>query len=287
MARTKLFAFLLLLALAVLFALFRDRVFSGAPESGIVTIWFYDIGQGDSALIDMGREQLLIDGGPGSSVVEKLTETMSFWDRRIEYVIGTHPHADHIDGIVHALHYFTFDHVFLPDYPYESRVYKTLVNEMDEQYLFTGDIITFNNGSTFEVLWPPRGEALNPEDANSASITGILSVYGTSLLFTGDLPSEEELEIAGRLRDVDVLKVGHHGSRTSTSETLLTLADPELAIMSLGEGNDYGHPASETLTRLERHGVQLFRTDENGDIRIQIYPDGTIRVATFSLGRQN
>ncbi len=287
MARTKIFALVLFFALAIAFAYIRDVSFSGTPKSEIVTIWFYDVGQGDSALVDIGREQLLIDGGPGGGVIEKLTETLSFWDRTIEFVVATHPHADHLDGINHASNYFEFGRVFIPDYDYESRVYHTFVAKEDEEYLVAGDTILFANGGRFDVLWPKEGEVLDPEDANSASVAGILSIYGKHILFTGDLGSEEELKIAGDLRDIDVLKVGHHGSKTSTSETLLTLTDPEVAVISLGEGNDYGHPSPEILTRLSSYGVQVFRTDLDGDIRVQIFPDGTIHFATFSLGRQN
>jgi competence protein ComEC len=237
-------------------------------------VWVFDVGQGDAIFINAPEMQILIDGGGSSVILEKLTAVMPFWDRSIDLVVNTHPHADHYVGLISVLERYDVDEVWTTGLESRSEAFHYFKDLTEsESSVFKGEVeddysFDLGSGVMLEVIWP--GDALDGqyfEDPNDASITTLLTYGDTTILLTGDIGVEQEVEILNELEHVDVLKVGHHGSRTSTSVDLLKAITPDYAIISLGE-NSYGHPHEVVLDRLNAFGSIILRTDLDGDVRI-------------------
>lgn len=257
--------------------------FSQLWPAQTMTVWVFDVGQGDAIFIDGPDRQVLIDGGPDALVLERLSAVMPWWDRKIDIIVNTHPHADHLVGLLPVLERYQIDDVFDPDQGYntsEFEEYTRLVGER-RQTLIAGDEIDLGSGAKLTTLWPRSdygGEFL--EDPNDGSVVMVLTYGETSMLLTGDAGIAEEAD--WEAGDIDILKVGHHGSDTSTSQDLLDRMRPEVAIISLAHMNDYGHPSTFVIDRLLRAGVMILRTDKDGSIRIKIDPIAyTIRTRFF------
>ena len=261
-------------------------------RSDDLTVWIFDVGQGDAIFIDGPETQVLIDGGPSGVVLEKLNAVLPFWDRKIDVMINTHPHADHLVGLVHALEFYLFNDIYTAEQPYRSEVYGRFDTRTQEELLLAGDTIDLGEGAYLEVLWP-NGSLSNQflDDPNDGSIVLALYYGETSVLLTGDIGIEQELAMienpppfqggAGGGYQFDILKIGHHGSITSSHPDFLELISPDYSIISSGE-NSYGHPSPIVLDRLEAIGSTTLRTDVDGDIRI--WSDGgEPRVSIFSL----
>ncbi len=236
-----------------------------------------DIGQGDSLLFQDGTTQVLVDGGPGAQVLQRLTEEMPWYDRTIEVIVATHPHRDHIEGLLHVLDRYKVGMIVIPQYSYESEIEQQLLasilrHHIPYRFAWYGQSIQAGD-MNFRVMYPIPGDnwvRLARNNPNNASIVMRADVFSISALLMGDaeLPVERQLldSIPSVAFDVDILKVGHHGSKTSTSQELLNAASPSASLVSVGADNTYGHPATEVLARLAH--TNIFRTDLNGTISL-------------------
>jgi competence protein ComEC len=238
---------------------------------------FLDVGQGDAILIQKGNQQVLVDGGPSPQAITlELGNRMPFWDRTIELVVLTHTHSDHLTGLVEVLQRYQVEQVLYPDSDDESPLYKewlVLIEEKDIKCTIAqaGQEINLGDGVIVKALHP--GTPLltgTGSDINNNSVVLRLSTGRVSFLLAADIEQEAEFELIAQRADLSstVLKVGHSGSATSTTPEFLAAASPQVAVISVGEDNRFGHPSTEVVERLEEKlgADNIFRTDEGGTI---------------------
>jgi len=246
-------------------------------KDGLLKIHFFDIGQGDAIFIETpSGYQILIDGGPDNRVLQRLGEVMPFYDKDIDVVVVSHPHADHIAGLISVLDKYEVANVFEAEEDYNSSEFKAWEGAIKEEganeiEAITGKIIDFGDGVILEFLHPFESfvgaETDKPHDD---VVVAILRYNNFELMLTGDMEAriERRLIMAGYNLDSDVLKVGHHGSKTSSSEEFLSAISPEVAIIQVGEKNRYGLPTPEILKRFDDYDIKYYRNDLNGDIKL-------------------
>lgn len=236
-----------------------------------------DIGQGDAIFIeDQAGHQILIDGGPAQKILEELPKYLRLSDRFIDLIILTHPHADHLAGLVEVAKRYQIGGVLESGAVYQSAVYTEWHRLLTKQNIpvipaRAGEVIKLAGDVRLEILaplatWTGR-EA--PEIHDSMVVARLVVATSTGLaLFTGDMEQDLEQKLLARGVDVSarVLKVGHHGSRTSTGERFLEKVRPDYAIISLGKDNRYGHPHQITLDTLSKLNIKILRTDEVGSV---------------------
>ena len=253
-------------------------------EDSALRITFFDVGQGDAIFIGTQQgHQILIDGGPDSSVVEKLGKAMPFWDRTIDLIVLTHPEADHITGLISVFKQYDVQNVLWTGVEKNTSIFATWERALlaeDARIILARSsqklVWSQNSSSAFlEILYPDDSAIASAKAVNNTSIVSRLVFSGHSFLFTGDIEKtiEQKLVEAGMSLRADVLKVSHHGSKTSSSESFLAAVSPGIAVMQVGAKNRYGHPAPEILERFATFGIPVLRNDENGDILIE--SDGT------------
>ncbi len=237
---------------------------------------FLDVGQGDAIFIQAPNgNQVLVDGGPNNAVLRELSKVMPFYDRSIDMIIESHPDSDHINGLVEVLRRYKTDLVMEPGVESENVAYqelKNLIREKNIQYVFArrGMRISLDDGLYLDILFPDRD--VSGWDTNNASIVAKLVYANNSFLLTGDSPDKIEkflVSLDGNRLGSNVLKVSHHGSRTSTSEMFLGYVKPDYAVIYVGKDNKYGHPHQEILDRLSQFQIPILRTDEKGTIKIK------------------
>lgn len=248
-------------------------------ENGLLKVRFLDIGQGDSFLIvSPSGNQILIDGGPDKKVLNKFGRYMPFYDKTIELVILSHPQADHLAGLVEVLKRYEVEKVLTVNDEYDSalfREWKKLINDKNVEFISAkaGQVVDLGGGAYFLVLYPFKefnGEVIDKKEINDLSVVGKL-IYGDfSVLFTGDNEIKTEMDLLRSKLNLesDILKVAHHGSRTSTHLEFLSKINPLWAVISDGRDNKYGHPNKKILDRLKNFGAKIFRTDILGDINL-------------------
>lgn len=247
-------------------------------------VHFIDVGQGDSALVQLPSGQsVLIDAGDGGAA-EKVVRYLHDQDiTKIDHLIATHPHENHIGGMIYVLKQFPVGKVYMPKVGHTSRAYQTFLTTIQEQGLKiteakAGVTLDMGAGITASFVAPN-----NDSYGNLNNYSAVLSLtYGaTTFLFTGDAEALAESEMLLAQHDLasDVLKVGHHGCETSTTDGFLRAIFPSIAIISVGKGNDYGHPADSVLDRLESYGAKIYRTDRHGSIVVSS-SGRTLSVAT-------
>lgn len=248
------------------------------PKARLCVV-FLNVGQGDAILIESPTsQQLLIDGGRGESVLSELGAVMGFWDRELDYVLATHPDADHIGGLVDVLERYQVKHFIRTDNEGDSPAYlkleeMLLQNNPEIFYARRGQQYDLGAGVILEILFPEISMA--ESESNTSSIMARLSYGSSTFMLTGDAPKsiEEYLVLSeGEHLASKVLKVGHHGSRTSTSELFLDEVRPQYAVISAGKDNQYGHPHLEVTDLLFNKRVETFNTAEVG--RVMFVSDG-------------
>ena len=244
---------------------------SGMPPEGDLQISYLDVGQGDASflLLPDGKTILIDAGNPenGQEIIQYIRDTGT---DTLDYVIATHPHADHIGGMAEVIQAFDVKNVYMPKKSHTSETFETLLDTIDEKGLAietarTGKVLIDEGDLKAEFL-APIGDSY--ADLNNASAVLMLTYRNNRFLFMGDAEGEVEEKILERGYDVsaDVLKVGHHGSDTSSTRPFLEAVHPSVGIISVGEGNSYDHPDPLTLDTLEDLGVEVWRTDEKGTI---------------------
>jgi len=241
------------------------------PENSTFEIHFFDVGEADSALVECDGHYMLIDGGnPGSS-----SFLYSYLQHHkidyLDYVVCSHAHTDHAGGLAGALNYASVGTAYAPVMEYDSRAFSSFVKYLQAQ----GKEVTIPSSGDTVMLGSAKISFLGPIDMsiaeqnhNNASIILRIEYGSTSFLFTGDAEIEEEQSLIGaglRLQST-LLKVGHHGSNTSSSEEFLTKVKPEYAIISVGKDNEYGHPHNEAIERILKFCSLIYRTDTHGEI---------------------
>lgn len=233
-----------------------------------LTVHYLDVGQGDCILAACDGEYMLIDAGDNDQGTKIQNYLKKQGVTKLKYAVGTHPDADHIGGLDVILYKFDCGKVMMPDVSKDTATYRDVVDTMKQRgYKNTvpkpGD--SFKLGGAVCTVLSPDGSY---EDANNNSIVLKVEHGDNSFLFMGDAEEEAEADLLKSGADVeaDVLKVGHHGSRSSSSQKFLKAVDPSYAVISCGEDNSYGHPHAETLNNLRAMGVDVFRSDEQGTI---------------------
>lgn len=257
-------------------------------SSGIkdLEVIFFDVGQGDSIFIKASDGfQILIDGGPDLSVLEKLGKEMPFYDRTVDLVILTHPDHDHLFGLLEVLKRYQVRNILwtgvIKDTA-EWEEWEKLIKQEGANIIIaqSGQRIilslqkTHDRGNSamgvfLNILYPFESlEGLEVKDSNDTSIVARLIFNDNSFLFTGDISQKIELKLIDQNQklDSDILKIAHHGSKVSTSLEFLQAVSPETAVISVGE-NKWGHPAEEVLQRLEQFGIQILTTQDYGDVK--------------------
>lgn len=243
------------------------------PED--VTVTFFDVGQGDAIHIRDGSVDVIVDGGPSPNFAGQVRRDLPSSDRTLELVVATHPDADHITGLASLVDVFEVRQVLEPDVPSTTKTAQRWHEAVARAGLSVmrpsiGQRFSLPHG-TLTVLWPRAG--LDRPATNDHSIVLRLDVGDDCVLLTGDATNWVEKELASGLDPCDVLKVGHHGSASSTSESFLEALAPKEAVISVGARNRYGHPAPSVLRRLERWSVRTRRTDQEGTIRVRLGSD--------------
>ena len=245
-----------------------NPVTSMAAEPDTMEVHFINVGQGDATLIKCGEQSMLIDTADDS----KGTAIQNYLNKQnvktLDYLILTHPDADHIGGAPVVITKFEIKKVFMSNFEKDNKTYQKLIQALDNKRLKyeTPEVGSqYTLGTAVITILAPNKKYDNPNDA---SIAFTIQNGNNKFLFTGDAGENAEKDILNSDLDIsaDVYKVGHHGSKYSTSEKFFEEVNPAYAVISCGENNSYGHPHAETLNTLRSYGVEVYRTDEDGTI---------------------
>lgn len=253
-----------------------------ATHENCLDVFYLDVGQGDCAYIKLpDGEDMLIDAGEDD--IDSYITLEKFNIDDFEYLIMTHPHTDHIGGIMDILDEYEVENVIMPESDYETKTYQNILDEIEKKdikitYATAGTFVLDTENLDIEILSP---DSSKEKEINNLSAIIKITYKENEFLFTGDVEQDRERKIKGDV-SADVLKVAHHGSKTSSSAEFLNKVNPEYAIISVGKNNSYGHPHYEVINRLNKIGAKIFRTDENGTIHV--CADGeTIKINAESL----
>ncbi|MFH1426991.1 MAG: MBL fold metallo-hydrolase [Patescibacteria group bacterium] len=284
-----------LLVLGIILVLISVPAFWLTFQAGAdLEVNFLDVGQGDSILIKtpMGQN-LLIDGGPGNAVIKELSKNLAFWDKTVDLMILTHPHDDHVTGLIEVIKRYKVNKILYTGAVHSAPNYLTWLELIRDKkiplvIIDRPQVINLGEECYLDILYPQEsflGKEVN--NLNNSSIVARL-VYGqTKFLFMGDAEFEveeilvetqnnksEQINNTVETQDfvslrVDILKVGHHGSDTSSSEEFLKYVKPAMAVIQVGKDNYFNHPGLRVIKRLERSGAEIFRNDEMGTVKLK------------------
>lgn len=243
--------------------------------AGVLTedtqVHFIDVGQGDSSLILSGGEAILIDAGPNGNEKNLVSYLKSLGINQLKLVVATHPHEDHIGGIDAVLRDIGADEILISDNIHTTQTYTDMLDAIDETgtkltIANPGDKYTFSTGATLSVLSPYPDDKF--DNLNDYSIATRLQAGENSVLFTGDIesPAEKSLLLSNQFLKSDIIKSPHHGSTTSSTLAFMRIVNPNIAIISCGENNKYGHPHQEILDLYKNNNIDVRRTDQEGTI---------------------
>jgi len=268
------------LSLLTIFFLYLLQTFNNQTK-----IIFCDVGQGDAAYIRIkNKVDVLIDAGPDKKVLHCLGKYMPFWDRKIELAIISHHDKDHYGGFLYIIDRYQIDKLLTANYRFDSKTYKKFTNKIKNKkisYKFINKenkIMVLND--VFSIYWPP--DDLKLYDSNDYSLVFLFKENNFKVLFTGDASPKVLNEIASSLSttevwtpprndmNVNILKIPHHGSKNGLTKKFLDLANPKIAVISVGKNNPYGHPSREVLDMLKAKNINIRRTDKEGDIVFKI-----------------
>lgn len=246
------------------------------PDTKLLEISVLDIGQGDAILLEAPDGQvILVDGGPDKKVLRRLGEELPFWERKIDLIVLSHPHEDHLAGLIPILDRYQIGGVMITGVMSTNTTYRQFLEMVTEKNI---PLILVEQAQTIafddvrlEILYPQSSfKARRMSNINNSSIVMKVIYKDFEILLTGDAEEEQEYELlaSGFNLQADILKAGHHGSDTSSTEEFVRAVDPEMVLVSNGVENSYGHPSPRTLKRFERLGITVRRTDLEGTIHI-------------------
>jgi competence protein ComEC len=243
------------------------------PDAHKLFVHYIDVGQGDCILVQVNNKNLLIDSGPNSDK-KKLFNYLSNLDlKKLDYVIATHPHEDHIGNMADIINDYNISEFYAPKVQTTTKTFENMIESLKDKNLKIHVLkkgtnsIDLGENTTVTVFSPNKD---NYENLNNYSPVIKVNYGNTSFLFTGDAEKDIENEILDNNEDIsaDVLKVGHHGSSTSTSKRFLNKVNPSIAVISVGKDNDYNHPNDDTIKRLIENKAIIYRTDKDGTVII-------------------
>lgn len=274
---------ILFLVIVIITAFGKEKIYDEKKDTNTQTstfenskleIYFFDVGQADAILLKEGDYTMLIDGGnsaDGENLTNYLKENLNI--NTINIIVGTHPHEDHIGGLPNIIDEFNIEKIYLPNATTTTKIFEKLLGTIEKNnYKINvpkiGEEFKLNN-MNFKIIYTGTDES----DLNNASIVLKLNYGTTNYLFTGDATEKTETKILESDIKADVLKIGHHGSNYSTTDDFLAKVNPKYAIIQVGKNNSYGHPSSKTINKLNKKNIKIYRTDENGTIKLT--SDGT------------
>lgn len=248
---------------------------SPGSQGGKLMVHYIDVGQGDSMLIQVNNKNLLIDAGPASGTDKLMSYLSKNNIKKLDYVVATHPHEDHIGGMTSVIKKFQVGSFYAPKITTTTKTYQNMIDALKSKNLKinvakAGVSLDLGENAKCEILAPVNTQT-KYESLNNYSAVIKLTYGNNKFLFTGDAEKLVEKELLNAKSDLssDVLKVGHHGSTSSSSKEFLDAVSPKIAVISVGKGNDYGHPHKETLTALKNRKLQIYRTDVDGTVILE------------------
>ncbi|MCS4479349.1 MBL fold metallo-hydrolase [Clostridium botulinum] len=239
-------------------------------KSNELKVHYIDVGQGDSILVQTKDKNILIDAGTRKNSDNLISYLKKQHIKKLDYVIATHPHEDHIGGMPKVIEEFEISNFYAPKKTANTKIFKDMILQLKKKNLKInvakkGISLNLSNNSSLDFLAPVKD---NYENTNDSSAVVKLTHGNTKFLFTGDAEKTSEKDILNSNEDLssNVLKVGHHGSHSSSSKEFLDKINPKIAIISCGKNNDYGHPHKETMKELNKRNIEVYRTDIDGNI---------------------